>query len=86
MKVQAEVSLYPLRTQDLAEPIWEFTRSLTQDGVKIDTGPMSTHITGECNKIMECLGQAFIGIAKKHQVVMTMKVLSEPAEALIPDK
>ena len=82
MKVQAEVSLYPLRTRDLAKSIWMFTESLAQDGIEVDTGPMSSHLSGKCEDILGSLARAFEKAARNHQVVMTVKVLSMSPEAL----
>jgi len=51
MKVQAEVSLYPLRQDDLTKPIQQFVESLKNNNLKVKTGPMSSVISGD-NKIV----------------------------------
>ena len=81
MKVQAEVSLYPLRSPDLAKPIWTFTQALACEGLEVDTGPMSTYLSGECEGIFGSLKRAFEMAADNNQVVMTVKVLSMLPEA-----
>ena len=47
MKVQAQISLYPLRRPDLAVPITRFVQQLERDGLDINIGPMSTQVTGD---------------------------------------
>jgi hypothetical protein len=40
MKIQAELSLYPLRTRELAPSIESFLRGLARKDISIDPGPM----------------------------------------------
>jgi len=51
MKIQAEMSLYPLRTLTLAEPIERFVRHLRQSNLEVEMGTMSSRISGECKDL-----------------------------------
>ena len=59
MNIKAEVSLYPLRTKDIATIINTFCQSLTEANLKVETGPMSTRISGDAGIIFESLENAF---------------------------
>jgi len=74
MRVQAEISLYPLRTEELSEPIDRFCQALLDSGLEVESGPMSTRICGECEDVLEALQHAFTGVAQKYQVVLTVKL------------
>jgi hypothetical protein len=41
MKIQAELSLYPLRTRELAPSIEAFLQRLARKDISIDPGPLS---------------------------------------------
>ena len=74
MKVQAEISLYPLREHELAMPIQQFIRALKNNNLDIRTGAMSTLVTGESRVVFESLQKAFEGLAEVYEVVMTAKI------------
>ena len=74
MKVQAEISLYPLRCSDLTEPIRQFIELLETDKLKVETGPISTLVTGDSQVVFENLKKAFERLAEKYKVVMTAKI------------
>ena len=74
MKVQAEVSLYPLRQNDLNEPIQQFVQSLRSDDLNVKTGSMSSVISGEESIVFQSLQKAFAKAAKKYKVVLTAKI------------
>jgi len=74
MIVQAEISLYPLRTEKLSKPIEAFCRSLAEAGLKIKPGSMSSSILGESAVIFPALQQAFEHVAEQNEVVMTVKI------------
>ena len=74
MKIDAEVSLYPLRNADLSKPIGAFLDRLQETGLKVDPGSMSSHITGECSDLFRALGDAFQKGAEEGDVVLVMKV------------
>jgi len=74
MRIQAEVSLYPLRTADLSGPIEAFWRLLGRADVNVDCGVMSTLVAGECEDVFTGVKDAFAGVASDYQVVMTLKL------------
>ncbi|MBN2309884.1 MAG: thiamine-binding protein [Candidatus Hydrogenedentes bacterium] len=59
MKIDVEVSLYPLRTANLSEPIDCFLEQLREAELEVESGPMSSHIRGECVALFRSLGEAF---------------------------
>ena len=74
MKIQAEVSLYPLRQNDLTEPIQEFIESLKSDDLNVKTGSMSSVISGDNKIVFQSLQKAFEQASKKYEVVLTVKI------------
>ena len=74
MKVQAQISLYPLRRPDLAEPITRFIQQLGRDGLNINVGPMSTQVTGDSKVLFARLAEAFEDAAGRGDVVLLLKV------------
>ena len=74
MKVQAEVSLYPLRQNDLTEPIQQFVESLKNDNLNVKTGSMSSVISGDSKIVFQSLQKAFEQAAQKYEVVLTAKI------------
>ena len=74
MKVDAEVSLYPLRNTDLSKPIGAFLERLQESGLNVEPGPMSSHITGECSDLFRAIGDAFEKGSEEDDVVLVTKV------------
>ena len=74
MKVQAEISLYPLRCSDLTEPIQQFSELLKTNHLEVEIGPMSTFVAGDSQVVFENLKKAFEGLAVEYKVVMTAKI------------
>jgi len=74
MNVQAEVSLYPLRTPTLMEAIDGFVEHLRSAGLNVEIGPMSSHISGRCRDLFRALGRAFEDAAHAGDIVLTVKV------------
>jgi len=74
MNVQAEISLYPLRCSDLTKPIRQFVELLETDKLKVETGPMSTLVTGDSQVVFENLEKAFERLAEEYKVVLTAKI------------
>jgi len=85
MKVQAEVSLYPLRTQDVGDVVTRFVRLLRKQGINLKPGPMSTRISGESEKVFDALRKAFAHVAGEHQVVLTVKASNACPENIVPE-
>ena len=74
MKVQAEVSLYPLRTLTLTDAIQHFGNQLCLSGLEVSVGPMSTLVSGECRSIFQTLSKAFEEVAHDSDVILTIKI------------
>jgi len=74
MKIQAEISLYPLRQNELTKPIRQFIELLENNKLKVKLGPMSSLITGDSQVVFESLQKAFERLAEKYEVVMTAKI------------
>ena len=74
MNIQAEMSLYPLRTRELAEPIKRFLRYLRQMNLEVEMGTMSSRISGECKDLFPALGIAFEEVADEGEIVLIVKV------------
>ena len=74
MKVQAEISLYPLRQNELTKPIGQFIELLENNTLKVELGPMSTLVIGDSQVVFENLQKAFERLAEEYEVVMTAKI------------
>jgi uncharacterized protein YqgV (UPF0045/DUF77 family)/alkylhydroperoxidase/carboxymuconolactone decarboxylase family protein YurZ len=74
MRVQAEVSIYPLREQHLSGPIAQFRNVMDRRGLAVKTGAMSTEVTGDSGDVFRGLCDAFEQLAKEHDVVFVCKV------------
>jgi len=74
MKIQAEVSLYPLRQNDLNEPIQQFVESLKSNNLNVTAGSMSSVISGDELIVFQSLQKAFAQAAQKYEVVLTAKI------------
>ena len=85
MKIQAEISLYPLRCSDLTRPIRQFIELLENNKLKVELGPMSSLIAGDSQVVFESLREAFEQLAKEYEVVMTVKI-SNACPEVIKDK
>lgn len=74
MKVQAEVSIYPLKEQSLSGPIEEFCGILNSRHLAVETRSMGTFVSGELSDLFSAVEQAFAKSAEKHRIVMDLKV------------
>ncbi|MFW6061906.1 MAG: YkoF family thiamine/hydroxymethylpyrimidine-binding protein [Planctomycetota bacterium] len=74
MNVQAELSLYPLRTRQIGHAIDEFLGELGVTGLMVQRGSMSSIVTGAADSIFTATAAAFEAAARKNQVVLVMKV------------
>lgn len=73
MKIQVELSLYPLKTKELASSIEAFLRALDRKGISIDPGPMSTVISGESWPVFRAISKSFEKLAKREDLVLIAK-------------
>jgi len=74
MRVQAEVSLYLLRSQHLGKPIERFVETLKEHELQVSMGAMSTCIEGENGEVFAALQKAFAQVAEEHQAVVLVKL------------
>ncbi|HUU26280.1 MAG TPA: YkoF family thiamine/hydroxymethylpyrimidine-binding protein [archaeon] len=74
MKIQAEVSLYPLRKPTLTEWIHPFVEHLRQNDLEVETGAMSSTVSGECEDLFRALGEAYEKAAQGGDMVLTVKI------------
>jgi uncharacterized protein YqgV (UPF0045/DUF77 family) len=74
MKIQAEISLYPLRQNELTKPIQQFVQVLENNKVQLKTGSMSSLVTGDSQVVFGSLREAFEQLAKEYEIVMTAKI------------
>ena len=74
MKIQAEVSIYPLRISNLSKPIEEFWDALKHNELEIESGSMSTRITGDSDTVFVALRSAFTSVIEEYEVVMSVKM------------
>ena len=77
MIVQAEISLYPLRRQELTQPIYALVEQLKAEGLNIEPGPMSTRVTGACDRLFPALGRAYEQVASEGSCVLVVKVMND---------
>ena len=74
MNIQAEVSLYPLQTQEIGEAISSFVDDLERAGLTVRKGNMSTMLSGYGGAVFAAVGEAFGRVADGGQAVLVMKV------------
>ena len=73
MKIQVEVSLYPLGEQDPLRGIDEFVSVLRVEGLKPRMGTMSTIVVGESETVFPAVAKAFEAVATEHRCVLVAK-------------
>jgi len=82
MKIQAQVSIYPLKTETLAQPVEEFCRRLLAPGLTVIAGSMSTLIVGESDGVFRAVKGVFQTLAAEYDVVMDLKVSNACPDAV----
>jgi len=82
MKVQALISIYPLKTNSLSEPIAEFCKMLKDKDLKVKTRTMDSLVVGESGVIFKSVQEAFEQIVEKYDIAMDLKISNAcPEEA-----
>gem|GEM_PF-4639886 len=76
MRVQAEVSFYPLKAQDVTREIMAFVDTVRAAGVEIELGALSALIRGEAVAVFEALKQAYLARAQAGTAVMVVKYVN----------
>jgi uncharacterized protein YqgV (UPF0045/DUF77 family) len=74
MEITVEISYYSL-TEDYKTPVKEFLEEMTRNGnLKIETGVMSTMITGEYDQVMPFLDKTIRSFMEKYPSVFSLKI------------
>jgi uncharacterized protein YqgV (UPF0045/DUF77 family) len=71
MYISAQISVYPLRQDQLSPVIREVQDVLAAAGLQVTPGPMSTLVAGEGAMVLDALKTAFLRAAESGHVVMT---------------
>ena len=74
MNIQAEVSLYPLQTQEIGEAVDSFVNVLGHAELTMHKGNMSTVLSGDVGAVFAAVGEGFGKAADGGQAVLVMKV------------
>ncbi|HJX14340.1 MAG TPA: YkoF family thiamine/hydroxymethylpyrimidine-binding protein [Candidatus Deferrimicrobiaceae bacterium] len=72
--ITAQVSLYPLRQDDLSPSIDAVVEAFARHGLEKQTGTMSTLVWGDDEKVFPALVEAFRGAAARGHAVMVITV------------
>ena len=73
MRIQAEVSLYPLRQPNLSQPITRFLQSLSERGLDVEFGQMSSRIRGDCGTVFAAMAEGLERACEETQTVLVVK-------------
>jgi len=74
MKIQAELSLYPLKEVHISSYINGFLDTIKSTGLSVHVGPMSTIIAGESENVFQALSDAFGKTADTCKVVLNVTI------------
>ncbi len=74
MEISAQISLYPLGREHLAEDIAQFVEILRGNGLACEIGAMSTLVTGDSAVVFSALHQAFDAIASRGGCVLVSTI------------
>lgn len=72
--ISAQISIYPLRQDDLSPSVDVVNEALARHGLERQTGSMSTMAWGDDEKVFSALLDAFRGAAARGQTVMVITV------------
>lgn len=70
--ISAQVSLYPLRQENLSQPIEEALDAFQAHGLHVEAGAMSSVISGDDSTVFAALREAFHRAAEQGHVVMVV--------------
>lgn len=73
MKVEMEVSLYPLTEENLEHPVMDFADVLKSHGCEVEVSPMSSIVKGESAQVFEALRLGYEQAAEKSGCVLIIK-------------
>ena len=74
MKLELDVSLYPLAEEYIAHPVRDFVEVLEKRGCTVENGPTSSIVTGESKQVFEALRIGYEQAAQKSGCVLIIKV------------
>lgn len=74
MRVQAEVSLYPLRTERIGKPIERFLETVREHEIRLSVGAMSTWLEGEQEEVFAALRGAFSAVGEEYEIALVIKL------------
>ena len=74
MEVSAELSLYPLGTNDLGGPIRTFALKMEGQGMELSVGPMSSTTVGSLDGVFDAIKIAFAAVAEERPCVLVAKI------------
>ena len=72
--ITAQVSFYPLRQDELSPSIEAAAQAFDRYGIELETGPMSTLMWGEDDRVFTALHEAFLKVAALGETVMTVTI------------
>ncbi len=70
MNITVEFSLYPLRRENLWPDIKRFLDVLENEGIKVETGIMSSFLVGEAKKVFETMAKAVEEVGESCEFVL----------------
>ena len=74
MTIQAEISLYTLGAESQSPAINDLFNVLKKHEIEIESGRMSSIISGDCDKLFPALQEAFESVSENSHVVITLKI------------
>ncbi|AKL94268.1 hypothetical protein CACET_c07580 [Clostridium aceticum] len=72
--IHAEVSLYPLKTQNAGDVINNSINALRQEGVQYNVGSMATHLHGNEEQVWSSLKKLFDEAQHSGEVSMVVTI------------
>lgn len=72
--VSAQVSLYPLRSDEVSDAVEETIAILRRAGLETTPGSMSTMVTGSRDAVFAALAEAFRAASARGEAVMVVTV------------
>lgn len=76
MRLQAEVSWYPLKTADVTQEIVAFVEAVRSHGVHVELGALSALVRGEAEAVFDALKSAYLARAHHGTRVMVVKYVN----------
>jgi uncharacterized protein YqgV (UPF0045/DUF77 family) len=73
MTVTVEISYYPL-TEDFKEPVNNFIGKLTGKNITVETGRMSTILSGEYDELMSLLTKSMGDLMERYPSVFNLRI------------